>query len=309
MPLPSKYAMTRPPAAFLLASMCATHVLAQPLPEVSVGRIERLPPMVSQHVDARPVDVWLPADYSTSKRYNVLYMHDGQGLFDATKTWNKQAWDVHLSVARLVAQGRIPDTIVVGVWNNGALRHSEYYPQKFLPWVPEPVRIEFTAKALAGQPRADAYLRYLVQELKPAIDARYATRPGRESTFIMGSSMGGLISLYAVHEYPQVFGGAAGLSTHWVGRHEANSALPPAAFNYLQAHLLAPGTHRLYMDHGSTELDALYAPYQSFINQIVRDRGYTEAQAMLRVFEGKGHNERDWAERVALPLQFLMGPR
>ena len=145
MPLPSKDAMTRHPAAFLLASICATHVLAQPLPEVSVGRIERLPPMVSQHVDARPVDVWLPADYSTSKRYNVLYMHDGQGLFDATKTWNRQAWDVHLSVARLVAQGRIPDTIVVGVWNNGALRHSEYYPQKFLPWVPEPQRSEFTA--------------------------------------------------------------------------------------------------------------------------------------------------------------------
>ncbi len=294
-------------APLLLAAVWAAGALAQPLPEVGVGRIERLPPMASRHVDARPVDVWLPADYSASKRYNVLYMHDGQMLFDATKSWNKQAWDVHLSVARLLAQGRIPDTIVVAVWNNGPLRASEYYPEKFLPHLPEAVRVAFVGKALQGKPRADAYLRYLVQELKPAIDRRYATRPGREHTFIMGSSMGGLISLYAINEYPQVFGGAAGLSTHWVGSHEPNAALPLAAFNYLQAHLVAPGLHRLYMDHGTTELDALYPPYQALINQIVRDRGYTEAQAMLRVFEGTGHNEGAWAARLEVPLLFLMG--
>ena len=76
--------------------------------------------------------------------------------------------------------------------------------------------------------------------LKPAIDARYATRPGREHTFIMGSSMGGLISIYAMNEYPQVFGGAAGLSTHWVGSGEANSHLPLAAFSYLRDHLADP---------------------------------------------------------------------
>jgi enterochelin esterase-like enzyme len=287
----------------------AGSAVAQPLPDVSVGRIERLANFASRHVDARHVDVWLPADYSPAKRYAVLYMHDGQMLFDARTTWNKQAWDAHLAVARLVAEQRIPDTLIVGIWNNGPLRHSEYFPQKFLPFMTPARRQELVGKALAGQPRADAYLRFVVEELKPAIDARFATRPGRDSTFIAGSSMGGLISVYAMNEYPQVFGGAAGLSTHWMGGGQPNAAIPLAAFNYLHDHLAPPEGHRLYQDHGTTELDAVYAPYQRFVDELVRDRGYTAANSVSRVFEGTGHNERAWAARLDSVLAFLMGAR
>jgi enterochelin esterase-like enzyme len=210
-------------------------------------------------------------------------------------------------VARLMREKRIPDTIVVGIANAGLSRHAEFYPEKFLPWVAPTLRQEFITKALQGQPRADAYLRFLVEELKPAIDQRFATLPDREHTFVMGSSMGGMISIYAMNEYPQVFGGAAGLSTHWVGIFEPNSALPLAAFNYLQAHLADPREHRLYMDMGTTELDALYAPYQHFVDELVRDRGYTAANSMSRVFVGEGHNEGAWAKRLEIPLLFLLG--
>jgi len=286
---------------------------AQALPEVGVGRIERLPALASKHVDARPVDVWLPADYSPARRYNVLYVHDGQMLFDAGKSWNHQAWDLHLTVARLAAAGRIPDTLIVGIWNNGPWRHSEYFPQKFLPHLPAALRERLVAEALKGKPQSDAYLRFLVEELKPAIDARYPTRPGREHTFILGSSMGGLISVYAMNEYPQVFGGAAGLSTHWIGTFQANAEIPAAGLAYLREHLADPASHRLYQDHGSTELDALYAPAQRLVNEQVRARGYTEqgpeANFMTRVFDGTGHNERAWAARVQEPLVFLMAPR
>lgn len=293
----------------LTVAFWAGSAVAQPLPDVSVGRIERLANVASRHVDARHVDVWLPADYSPAQRYAVLYMHDGQMLFDARTTWNKQAWDAHLAVARLVADKRIPDTLIVGIWNNGPLRHSEYFPQKFLPFMTPATRQELISKALAGQPRADAYLRFIVEELKPAIDARYATRPGRDSTFIAGSSMGGLISVYAMNEFPQVFGGAAGLSTHWVGSGQPNAAIPLAAFNYLRDHLAPPDGHRLYQDHGTTELDAIYAPYQRFVDEIVRDRGYTAADSQSRVFEGAGHNERAWAARLDSVLSFLMATR
>ena len=280
---------------------------AQALPQVSVGRVERLADFPSRHVDARHVDVWLPPDYSPARRYQVLYMHDGQMLFDARTTWNKQAWDVHLTVDRLVRAGRMAPTLIVGVWNNGKSRHSEYYPEKFLPYLEPGVRAEFTDKALQGRPRSDAYLRFLVEELKPAIDARFATLPARESTFVMGSSMGALISIYALNEYPQVFGGAAGLSVHWVGTGQANAALPLAAFNYLRDRLLPPQGRRLYMDRGTTELDALYGPYQTFVDELVRDRGWGPGQVMSRVFEGTGHNERVWAARLDVPLGFLMG--
>ena len=291
-------------------------VAAQPLPQVATGRIERLENFVSLHVATRHVDVWLPAGYSPARRYQVLYMHDGQMLFDPATTWNGQAWQVHLAVDQLVRSGRIADTLVVGVWNVPALRYAEFYPQKMLARVPEPLRQEYVQRAMGGTPRSDAYLRFLVEELKPAIDRRYSTLPGPEHTVVMGSSMGGLVSLYALAEYPQVFGGAGGVSTHWVGLPTSwgparlrNAALPLAAFNYLQQALPPPGQHRLYLDRGTTDLEALYAPHQAFVLELLHGRGWQAPQLMAQVAEGTGHNERDWAARVVVPLQFLLGPR
>ncbi|MEI8029969.1 MAG: alpha/beta hydrolase-fold protein [Comamonadaceae bacterium] len=293
---------------FTLLSLCTSApVFAQPLPKVTSGMIERIANMPSKYVDARNIDVWLPDGYDPGRRYSVLYMHDGQMLFDASTTWNKQAWEVPSTLSRLIREGRIPETIVVGIWNNDKFRHSEYFPEKFLPFLNQPIRSQLIDEGLQGQPRAERYLRFLVEELKPAIDQRFLTRPEREHTFVMGSSMGGLISIYAMNEYPQIFGGAAGMSTHWVGSYQANAAIPLAAFNYLRDHLASPETHRLYMDHGTTELDALYGPYQAFIDEIVRDKGYTKENWVSRTFQGEGHNERAWAKRLDGALIFLMG--
>ncbi len=290
---------------------------AQPGPSVDVGRIERLTRFESRFVDARPIDVWLPPGYSADRRYAVLYMHDGQGLFDARVTWNHTAWNVHLALNRLMQAGAVQDTIVVGIPNNGIYRYSEYFPEKFLPLLPDAVHQDYVKRAQRGRPLADAYLRFIVEELKPAVDRRFATRTEAASTFIMGSSMGGLISLYALCEYPQVFGGAAALSTHWVGRPSQwgpprqlqNASLPLAAFNYLQRHLPAPGAHRLYMDHGTVGLDAVYGTYQVFVDGIFQEKGYTPALWQSRVFVGQGHDERDWSARVDIPLVFLLGKR
>ncbi len=288
--------------------MLGGHATADELPKVAQGSIQRLSSFPSQYVDARNVDVWLPAGYAPGKRYDVLYMQDGQMLFDPSITWNKQSWDAAGVLSQLIADGRARPTIIVGIWNISKLRHSEYFPERYLPLIPEPVRSQFVDKFLTGKPRADAYLRFVVQELKPYIDAHFQTYAEREHTFIMGSSMGGLISLYAICEYPQIFGGAAGLSTHWIGSFEPNSAIPLAAFNYLSGHLPAPGEHRLYMDHGTAGLDALYGPAQTFIDQIVRDRGYGSSDWTSQVFEGATHDEINWSRRLAIPLQFLLAP-
>ncbi|OON64546.1 hypothetical protein B0920_00625 [Massilia sp. KIM] len=287
-----------------------TQQAAQPRP--STGSLVRLT-LPSAHVDQRPVDVWLPEGYTerarAGQRYQVLYMHDGQMLFDPTTTWNRQAWRVDAVLDRLMREGKVEPTIVVGVWNNGKLRAAEYFPQKALAYLPERGRAAFAAARLEGGPRADAYLRFLVEELKPEIDRRFATRSDPAGTFIMGSSMGGLISVYAFAEYPQVFGGAAGLSTHWVGSFEANAAIPLAMFNYLGAALPPPSGRRLYLDRGTATLDALYGPHQSFVDLIVRERGYTDANFLSRVFDGADHSENAWAERLEHPLLFLLGRR
>ena len=288
---------------------------SQVLPQPESGRIERMANFPSQHVDARHVDVWLPNNFESLKaagqRFNVIYMHDGQMLFDAQTTWNKQAWSIDKTITRLMASGQIAPTLVVGVWNNGKYRHSEYFPQKFLQHLLPGPRQLLLEKALQNKPQADAYLRFLVEELKPAIDQRYPTLAGPANTVLMGSSMGGLISVYALNEYPHIFGGAAGLSTHWIGGYEASSHIPLAAYVYLRDHLAPPQGHKIYQDHGTTELDALYAPYQNFVNQIIRDKGYKEqgvqANFMTRVFEGTGHNEKAWAARLEIPVLFLLG--
>lgn len=290
------------------APACKAADAAAPTPEVASGRIERIESLASRHVDARPVDVWIPGGCDATHRCPVIYMQDGQMLFDDALTWNHQSWHLDRALSALIAARRIPPTIVVAVWNNGKYRWSEYFPQKILEAMVEPARSEFTAGLLQGRPLADAYLQFLVRELKPGIDERFPTLTDRAHTFVAGSSMGAVISVYALNEFPQVFGGAAGLSVHWAGKLEANVEIPLATFNYLQAHLAEPGGHRLYLDHGTTGLDAWYAPYQLFIDQIVAARGYTRENFASRVFEGAGHAEDDWGRRVAIPLEFLLGP-
>lgn len=302
-------------SAACLALVLTTGALAQPVPKVASGTIERLENFPSKYVDARHVDVWLPEGYTRDKRYNVLYVQDGQMLFDATTTWNKQAWNIDAVMARLMREGAIADTIVVGVWNNAKYRYAEYFPEKFLAFAAAPVARDYVLRAQLGKSLADNYLRFLVEELKPAIDRKYSTRPDAAGTFVMGSSMGGLISLYAISEYPQVFVGAACLSTHWVGRPTAwgpppelrNAELPLAAFNYLRERLPDAAGHRLYMDHGTVGLDAVYAPYQAFVDEIVREHGYHAANWQTRVFEGARHDEASWAARVEIPILFLLG--
>jgi predicted alpha/beta superfamily hydrolase len=304
-----RHALSLPLSLPLLTSGCARPTLqvASPPASVRAGRLERLPPITSRHVDARPVDVWLPPGYDpATRRYAVLYMHDGQMLFDPASTWNKQAWRVDTVAARLLAEGKVPDFIVVGPWNNGRYRHAEYFPGQFLPHLAEPLRSRFLVERLEGQSRSDAYVRFLVEELKPAVDGRYATRPGREQCILAGSSMGGLISLYALCEYPQVFGGAGCLSTHWIGIHERNEAIPAAAVQYLREKLPAPDSVRLWMDRGDRELDALYDQAQPMVDALLAEKGFRAPRFVSRVYAGTGHNENAWHARLPEVIEFLL---
>jgi enterochelin esterase-like enzyme len=200
------------------------------------------------------------------------------------------------------------DFIVVGPWNNGKLRFAEYFPQAWLPRLDATWRQALAERALFGPPRSDAYLRFLVEELKPAIDSRYATRSGRDDCFLMGSSMGGLISCYGLCEYPQVFGGAACLSTHWIGGFERNEVVPAAAQAYLREKLPPPESVRLWMDRGDRELDALYDRAQARIDRLMADKGFKPPRFSTRVYAGSGHNETDWQQHLADPLRFLLAP-
>jgi predicted alpha/beta superfamily hydrolase len=154
---------------------------------------------------------------------------------------------------------------------------------------------------------SDEYLRVLVEDLKPFIDRRYRTDPSTNATYVAGSSMGGLISLYALAEYPSVFGGAAGLSTHWaLARTRTDTAFAVAFRDYLDRRWDALQSKRLYFDHGTRTLDSLYAPHQAIIDSFFVARDFPDDQWTSRVFEGAEHHERAWADRFGEVATFLL---
>lgn len=284
------------------------------LPKVAAGSIKRIENFASHYVNARNIDVWLPEDYNDNKKYAVLYMQDGQGLYDADITWNHQSWEVDDVITKLVREHKIKDVIVVGIWNGQSLRHSEYFPQKPFENLTTIEKDSINAQLQrasrskgAFQPISDNYLKFLVTELKPFIDKNYSTYTDKENTFIAGSSMGALISMYAICEYPNIFGGAACLSTHWPGSFTVdNNPVPNGFLNYMKDNLPNPKHHKIYFDYGDQTLDALYPPLQHNVDIVMRSKGYSKKNWMTQFFPGDNHSELSWNKRLDIPIVFLL---
>lgn len=302
-------------STILLSIMAWQPIAAQPtLPQVASGKLIRLEQFQSKYVTARNVDIWLPDGYNDTTQYAVLYMHDGAVLYDPEKSWNKQAWNIDDVATQLYRQPNIKKAIVVGIWNGGITRHPDYFPQKPFEMLSKTEKDTVVAQLQrAGRtqerfkPQSDNYLRFIVKELKPYIDQHYSVYTDRANTFIAGSSMGGLISMYAICEYPQIFGGAACLSTHWPGTFTLdNNPVPRSFIRYLRKKLPSPQTHTIYFDCGDQTLDALYPAIQKQVDAVMKAKGYTDRNWLTRYFPGEDHSEKAWSKRLATPLTFLL---
>jgi hypothetical protein len=276
------------------------------------GSLMRVDSFPSKYITPRPVDVWLPKNYSEEKTYAVLYMHDGQMLFDSTTTWNKQEWKVDEWATQLMDEGKVDDFIVVGIHNIPALRWQDLFPQKAFDNLDQDIKEEFAKGNTYGNDdwklNGDNYLKFLVEELKPTIDRTYSVYTDKAHTFVMGSSMGGLMSMYAISEYPEVFAGAACLSTHWVGAMPMpDNPFPDAIFTYMTAKLPESGNHKLYFDYGNITLDEHYPQYAPRVDEILKTKGYSESDSKNLFFEGTDHSENSWNKRLDQPLIFLLG--
>lgn len=286
-------------------------VNAQDLPKVASGSLKRIENFQSKFVDARHVDVWLPAGYNPKQKYSVVYMHDGQMLFDSTTTWNKKEWGVDETFGILIKENIIRPCIVVGVWNVPEKRFADYFPQKIIDKIPENTRTTILEKQIKGKPNADNYLKFLVEELKPFIDKTYSTKKDAKNTFVMGSSMGGLISVYALCEYPQIFGGAACLSIHSpltayeLINDKTDEEVASKFREYLSQNLPKANTKKIYFDYGNLTGDAFYKPYQTKIDAIMTSKGFDTKHWQTREFLGTNHSESAWKARLDVPILFL----
>ena len=282
--------------------------------KVTSGKVMRFANFKSKFVDARNIDVWLPKGYSNTEKYAVLYMHDGQMLYDAESSWNKQAWEVDEVAGKLIIEEKTKKFIVVGIWNNGLKRHPEYFPQKPFHTF-DVTQMNFISESLLKRKKIDTefkvisdnYLKFIVKELKPFIDKNFNTYSNQSNTFIAGSSMGALISLYAICEYPKVFGGAACLSTHWTGIYKnENNPIPDALIQYLKKQLPKPKNHKIYFDYGDQTLDSLYKPSQEKVNKLMISKGYSDKSWNTIFFPGESHSEQSWHKRLDIPFEFLL---
>lgn len=256
---------------------------------VLTGTLRSHPGFTSQFLGPRDVVVYLPPGYDkeTARRYPVLYMHDGQNVFDASQAGME--WQMDEIAEKLISSGQIEPVIIVGVYNTKE-RTDEYTPTQ-MEWKEPVVR--------KGGGKADLYGRLLIEELKPFIDRTYRTRPEPRSTSLGGASLGGLVSLYLGLKHPDVFGGILAVSptVQWDGELILKTI----------ASLPAKTPQRIWADMGTREGEEMIPRARRLRDALLAkgwklgaDLGYMEQ-------EHAHHDEIAWASRVEPMLRFLYG--
>ena len=227
----------------------------------------------------RTVRIYVPPGYvSSAKRYPVLYMHDGQNLFDNATAYAGE-WGVDESLDGL-AQTQGLELIVVGIGNGGVQRMTE---------------LNAWDSARFGKGEGKRYMDFIVDVVKPMVDARYRTRPEREHTGVMGSSMGGLIAHYACLQYPQVFSKAGIFSpAYWLG---------PEVFGLTATRPPAPDA-RLALYMGGAEGDQAVTDYQRMVAQLQR-QSHPAENLWVKLTPGAAHNEGAWRAEFAAAVTWM----
>lgn len=240
-----------------------------------VGTLKILP-----HVDIAPWNVerdiliYLPPSYASGeRRYPVLYMQDGQNLFDSATAFQGHDWRVDETMERMAGDGY--ETIIVGIDHGGERRLVEYNP--------------FPGRASG---KGVEYISFLCEQLKPFIDSQFRTLPEHDATGVIGSSMGGLISLYAFFSRPEVFGLCGAMSPSLFVNHRA-------ILNYVRQAPFNLG--KIYIDNGTRE------PSARPLYETLCAKGYRLRTDLRYVAErGAKHTESAWARRFPGAIRFLL---
>jgi enterochelin esterase-like enzyme len=249
--------------------------------------------VVRTRFEERTVDYWMPRGGSD----HLLIAHDGQNVFDGTTSTHRgQTWKMAQAAIAVANEAGIKPPTIIGVWhsstkNNPWGRAKDLAPEKFFTsdsYVDPRWAINDPTVTL----HSDAYLNQIFNQIVPAIVGSYSP----EKTAVIGSSMGGLATLYAAIQHPDKFSTALALSPHWIISDE----------NFAQSIVEAlPLNHKIWMSRGDKGLDKEYVPLQNFVDSLMRKRGFTN-NFETKVYKRSGHNERSWAKYLHDPLRFWL---
>ncbi|MEW4448965.1 alpha/beta hydrolase-fold protein [Qipengyuania sp. JC766] len=298
------------PLLALLLAACATPSAVGP---VAAGRFVEVERIAAEGLPDQRLTIWLPPDYDAGqRRYPVLYMHDGHNLFDPAKSNFGKVWAADRAMLAAMETGRVEPHIIVGIWAPGPDRYRQYLPQFAAIRATGGIAASIADNSNGGPVVSARYLAWIADELKPLIDREYRTRPGPGDTAIAGSSMGGIMSCYAIVERPDIFGRAACISSHWPvalpDEAEADRAQVLGIWrDWLGDRLGPPDGRRIWMDHGTATLDRYYAPYQRAVDRSFVAAGWTEGRDFRsEVYEGAEHEENAWAARLPEIFDWLL---
>lgn len=272
----------------------STSVVSTAQPEVVLIKEPLIIPRLNR---ARQIRLYLPPGYATSgKSYPVIYMHDGQNLFDVV-TGNGDEWRVDEVMNALSRAGTL-ELIVVGIDNGGEHRITELNPWQN-PQYPLSTYPDFRELQLKygpfGEPEGKEYMEFVVKVVKPFIDKQYRTKADRANTAIMGSSMGGLITHYAITQYPEVFSKAGIFSpSYWAGR---------ASFDFIAEHPVSNDA-RLYFVVGDKEPGSMMIDTQQIYATAVQ-MGHPQVNTFLKVVPNAGHNTDLWRSEFEQSILWL----
>lgn len=244
------------------------------------GKVEYITDVTYLGLEPRDVIIWFPPSYDSlqTKTYPVLYMHDGQNIFDPLTSSFQVDWQLDETADSLIRTGEIEEIIIVGIYNT-LNRYSEYSPND----------------------TGYLYMKFIVEELKPMIDKNYRTKPFREYTATGGASMGGLISLMLAWEHSETFSKAACLSPAFLNRN----------FNYVSTVSEYEGNQKpikLYIDNGGDALDNVLQPGIDLMLEALKNKGYEQGKDLCWFKdENAAHSESSWSERSWRFLKMFFG--
>jgi len=261
------------------------------------------------YLKGRTIRVWVPKQYAKSKkRFDVVYFHDGQMLFDSSVTWNHQSWDLANAGAKYLTKNRC---ILVGIDNDPNNRYAEFFPSPIYSSLPVSVQLALRDSLWNGLPRFDAYAEALIHEIFPLIENHWRVNRGGAHRTMVGSSMGGIVSISFLLNHPAEMSNVACLSMHlplinyWQFGDRYKDPLTLAFNEFITKKSADLEGKRLYVDRGDQSLDASYAAYFPAF-EVALNSYSGKNNVTVNFVPNSGHSERDWAARIGPILQGLL---
>jgi hypothetical protein len=261
------------------------------------------------YLNGRTIRVWVPEQYDKTKNaFDVIYFHDGQMLFDSSSTWNHQSWDLANSATKYLSKKRC---ILVGIDNDPNNRYAEFFPSPIYSTLPVGVQLTLRDSLWNGLPRFDSYAEALINEVFPLIENHWNVHRGGAHRTMVGSSMGGIVSLAFMLTHPSELSSIACLSIHlplvnyWKFSNRYKEPLGAAFNEFVFKNSVALAGKSIYIDRGDQSLDAAYAEYfpafESALNSCAKKNRVT-----IKLIANSGHSERDWSARIGPILKTLI---